>query len=80
MNTLEAYAHHGSTSYGLISPQRLRDILFGEAPVGAELARVEQALMETPGAYAYDLAGELGLSYESLNERARKLLGRDLPQ
>jgi hypothetical protein len=80
MNTLEAYAHHGSTSYGPLAPQRLKDILFGDIPVGAELARVEQALMETPGAYAYDLAVELGITYESLNDRARKLLGRDLPQ
>ena len=79
MTVLEMYAQHGSVSYGEITAQRLQDILLGKSPAEDEIASVRQALMEMPGDAAYDLAIELGLSYQALNTRAQALCGRGLP-
>ena len=80
MTLLEAYAQHGSVSYGELTPVRFGSILLGDTPVGNERARVRQALMEMPGKYAFDLASELNLSYDALNQRSLDLLGEELPQ
>ena len=79
MTVLEAYAQHGSVSYGKITPTRFGRILRGDVPVGGERARVRQALMEMPGKYAFDLASELNMSYAALNQRSLDLLGEELP-
>ncbi len=80
MTTLEAYAMHGSVSYGLLEADRLRDILLGSPPVPQEEPRIYQALMEMPGKCAHDLAAELGLSYQQLSARTIDLCGQGLPQ
>ncbi len=80
MTALEAYAQHGSVSYGAISPIRLKFILLGAQPEAGERPRVRQALLEMPGSYAFDLAAELGVSHRKLNERSFALLGEGLPQ
>ena len=79
MTLLEAYAQHGSVSYGKLTPARFGSILLGDPPVGDERARIRQALMEMPGKYAFDLASELNLSYAALNQRSLDLLGEELP-
>lgn len=79
MTVLEMYAQHGSVSYGELSASRLRAILLGAAPAREELSRVGQALMEMPGDAAYDLAAELGVSFQALNARAEALCGRGIP-
>lgn len=79
MTTLEAYAQHGSVSYGEINAARLSEILCGATPDADERASVVQALTEMPGFSAYDLAVELGMTYASLNDRAVVLCGRGLP-
>ncbi len=80
MTVLEAYAHHGSISYGKISAPRLKEILLGDAPNDDESPCVFQALMEMHGALAFDLAVELGISYDSLNNRALILCEQSLPR
>lgn len=79
MTLLEAYAQHGSVSYGQITAARFGSILLGDEPVGHERARVRQALLEMPGRYAFDLASELDISYTALNQRSLDLLGEELP-
>ena len=79
MTVLEMYAQHGSVSYGEITAARFRDILLGAVPEEDEIARVGQALMEMPGNAAYDLAAELGISFQTLNTRAEILCGCGLP-
>jgi hypothetical protein len=79
MTTLEAYAQHGSVSYGEIGAARLSEILRGARPDADERASVVQALTEMPGSSAHDLAAELGMTYASLNDRAVTLCGRGLP-
>ena len=79
MTVLEMYAHHGSTSYGGITPARLDEILRGAAPEREELPRVCQAMTETAGYKAYELAEELGLDYEDLDARTRVICGCGLP-
>ena len=79
MTMLEAYAQHGSVSYGEINASRLREVLLGAAPVAGERASVVQALTEMPGVSAHDLAAELCMSYADLNDRALALCGRGLP-
>lgn len=79
MTLLEAYAQHGSVSYGQITSARLRSILLGAPPIGHERARVRQAMMEMPGKYAFELAVELNISYAVLNQRCLDLLGEELP-
>lgn len=83
MTVLEAYAHHGSASYGEITPARLRDILFGDAPSDGEHARIAQALLETPATGlhrdpAVELAAELGLTLDQLEARCVELTGERL--
>ncbi len=79
MTTLDLYAHHGSTSYGGITSARLREILRGTAPDRQEIPRVCQALTETAGYKAYELADELGLEYADLDARTRAICGCGLP-
>ncbi len=80
---LAAYAQHGSCSYGEISPERLREILLGDAPAPGERASVGQALLETDAvalncAPAQELADELGLMLGQLEARCVELTGRRL--
>ena len=79
MSVLESYAHHGSMSYGQISPSRLHEILLGDEPDSAERARVGQALLEMPGRSAFDLAAELRMTHDALNTRCLELFGHPLP-
>ncbi len=79
MTALNAYARHGSCSYGPLAPERLRAILLGEPIVEpGDLARVEQALLETHRALAPRLAAELSLTVEALDARAVALVGLPL--
>jgi len=79
MTTLDAYAMHGSTSYGLLEAERLREILLGNPPARREEPCVYQALMEMPGKCAHDLAAELGIPYDRLLARTVELCGQGLP-
>lgn len=79
MTALELYAHHGSTSYGSLTTERLRQILEGDTPNRDEIARVGQAFDEIPGAIAFDLAVEMGISYERLNGRVKEIIGHGVP-
>ncbi len=79
MTTLEVYAHHGSTSYGEITAALLREILCGATPEREEIPRVCQALTETAGYKAYELAEELGLQHEEIDARTRAICDRGLP-
>lgn len=83
MTWLAAYAQHGSCSYGEMSPDRLREILLGDAPAPDERASVRQALLETDAvalncAPAQELAGELGLTLTQLDARCVELTGHKL--
>lgn len=83
MTRLEAYAQHGSCSYGEISPQRLREILLGDASAHNEKASVAQALLETPATELYrdpaaELADELGVTLAQLEARCIGLTGQKL--
>jgi len=69
LSVLDTYAHHGSVSHRPIIAARLREILLGDSPVGAERSRTRQALMEMPGSDAFDLAHEVGISFPELNDR-----------
>jgi len=80
MTMLETYAQHGSVSYGPLTPTRFEHILRGDSPSVHERARIRQALMEMPGNCAFELAAEIGVSYEALNKRSLELLGEELPQ
>lgn len=78
MTRLEFYAQLGSCSYGLISPDRLREILLGDKPKAEERASVFQALVETDAtalncAPAQELADELGLTLNQLEARCMTL-------
>lgn len=75
---LESTAAHGGTSYGKLPPQRLRAVLLGAEPTSAELARIFQALSETPLYRLATLAREIGLSYEDLDRRFIALFGTSL--
>lgn len=75
---LESAAAHGSTSYGELSPQRLRAVLLGAEPTSAESARIFQALSETPLYRLATLSREIGLSYEDLGRRFMTLFGTGL--
>ncbi len=79
MTALDFYAHHGSTSYGALTSARLREIILGAAPGREETPRVCQALTETAGYKAYELAEELGLEHEDIDARTRALCGCGLP-
>lgn len=75
---LESAAAHGSTSYGKLSPERLRAVLLGAEPTSAESARIFQALSETPLYRLATLSREIGLSYEDLDRRFMALFGTGL--
>ncbi|HTN98620.1 MAG TPA: hypothetical protein VL101_16715 [Nordella sp.] len=75
---LESAAAHGGTSYGALTPQRLRAVLLGAEPTSAESARIFQALSETPLYRLATLAREIGLSYEGLDSRCFTLFGAGL--
>lgn len=77
-STLHAYARHGSTSHGPLSPERLAAILRGAEPEGPEAARVRQALLETPAAALGPLAAEIGLSVSAIEQRLAALCGLDI--
>jgi len=79
MNVLEAFALHGSTSYGTLSPCRLQRILEGEAPTDAELPRVYQAVMEMPYGCLLQLSRHTGISCEAIAERMEDIY-RESPQ
>ncbi|WP_206077030.1 type II toxin-antitoxin system HicB family antitoxin [Palleronia sediminis] len=83
MTRLEAYAQRGSISYGELAPDRLRNILLGDAPSEGEYSSVEQALLETPasgphGNPAAELAKELGKTLAQLEARCVELTGEKL--
>lgn len=83
MTWLRTYAQHGSCSYGEISPERLREILLGDAPTPDERASVGQALLEIDAvalncAPAEELADELGLTLAQIEARCVQLTGRRL--
>lgn len=83
MTRLEAYAQHGSCSYGEISPERLRDILRGDAPKKGEHSSIRQALLETPaiGLHsnpAAELASEVGLTLAQIEARCVELTGETM--
>lgn len=78
MTTLEAYAQHGSTSYGKIEPGRFAEIAKGAAPTKSEKVRVCQGLTEMPasaisGRHADQLARELGITPAALHTRCLEL-------
>ena len=79
MTALDFYAHHGSTSYGPLASVRLREIILGAVPSGEEIPRVCQALTETEGYKAYEMAEELGIEVEDIDARTRDLYGCGLP-
>lgn len=66
---LESAAAHGGVSYGPLPADRLRAILLGDEPTQAELARVFQALSETPLYRLATLSREIGLPFDALKER-----------
>lgn len=78
MTTLEAYAQHGSTSYGKIESGRFAEIVKGATPTTSEKVRVCQGLTEIPshaisGRHADELAKELGISSAALKARCLEL-------
>lgn len=75
---LESAAAHGGVSYGALPAPRLRAVLLGDAPSEAELARIHQALSETPLERLATLAREIGLSFEALDTRFHALFGISL--
>lgn len=77
---LESTAAHGSISYGLLAPSRLKAILLGDSPSPAESAQVHQALTETPPYRLATLAREVGLSHEEFRRRFASLTGTSFDQ
>ena len=75
---LESAAAHGGVSYGHLPAERLRAILLGAEPSQAEMARVFQALSETPPYRLAVLAREIDLPYDALRERFQALFGTSL--
>ena len=75
---LRSYARHGSVSHGRLSPERLAAILRGAAPEGPEIARVRQALLETPAAGLAPLAADLGLAVAAVEGRLVELFDLDI--
>ncbi len=78
MSILEAYAHHGSISYGVITAERLGAVLLGSEPTEAEIPCIRQALLESSIDAACDLAVEMGIPFQDLEARARELCGEEL--
>lgn len=75
---LESAAAHGGVSYGHMPAERLRAILLGAEPSEAEMARVFQALSETPSYRLATLSREIDLSYDALRDRFLALFGATL--
>ena len=75
MTRLEMYAHHGSCSYGPITPDRLREVLQGSAPTSEELSRVDQAMTEMPAHEVPKLAEEIGMTADQIIRRTIELCG-----
>ncbi len=75
---MRSYARHGSTSHGRLPPERLAAILRGAAPEGPEVARLRQALLETPATGLASLAADIGLSVAAVEERLVELFGLDI--
>lgn len=80
MTTLQAYAGHGSTSYGEISADRFAEIVRGDTPTKEEQVSVCQGLTEMhTNSIGRDVAGELavelGMTRTALETRCRELCG-----
>ncbi|TQM93618.1 hypothetical protein [Roseinatronobacter monicus] len=80
MTTLQAYASHGSTSYGEISPGRFAEIVKGDTPTAGEKVSVCQGLTEMPTTsinrdVAGELAVEVGVTRAALDARCQQLCG-----
>lgn len=80
MTTLQAYAAHGSVSYGEISVERFAEIMKGAAPTTGEKVRLCQGLTEMHAASinrlsADELAAELGLTRAAVDARCYELCG-----
>jgi len=78
MTTLQAYAAHGSTSHGEISPERFAEIVRGDTPTAGEKVCVCQGLTEmhaTPIGrdVAGELAAEIGATRAELEARCQEL-------
>lgn len=80
MMTLQAYAAHGSTSYGEISAARFAEIVRGDAPTPDERLSVCQGLTEMHATsigrdVADELAAEIGVTRAALEARCQELCG-----
>lgn len=80
MTTLQAYAAHGSVSYGEISAERFAEIVKGDVPTTGERVSVCQGLTEMHAASingnsADELAAELGMARADIEARCRELCG-----
>lgn len=69
----------GQALYWLACPaERLAAILRGAAPEGPEIARVRQALLETPATGLAALAADVGLSVSAVELRLVELFDLDI--
>lgn len=80
MTTLQAYAAHGSVSYGEISPERFAEIVRGDTPTTGEKISVCQGLTEMHATsigrdVARELAAEVGATRAELEARCQELCG-----
>ncbi len=80
MTTLQAYAAHGSTSHGEISPERFAEIVRGDTPTAGEKISVCQGLTEMHATsinrdVAAELAAEISVTRAALEARCQKLCG-----
>ncbi|TVP71695.1 MAG: hypothetical protein EA339_08650 [Rhodobacteraceae bacterium] len=80
MTTLQAYAAHGSVSYGEIGAERFAEIVRGDAPTHSEKVSICQGLTEMHAASinqnsADELAAELGMTRTALEARCQELCG-----
>lgn len=80
MKTLDAYAAHGSVSYGDISAARFAEIVRGDVPTTGERVSVCQGLTEMHATSinresADELAAELGMTRAEIEARCRELCG-----
>lgn len=80
LTTLQAYAAHGSTSYGEISATRFAEIVRGDTPTAGEKVSVCQGLIEMHTTsigrdVAGELAAEIGVTRAALDARCQQLCG-----
>lgn len=76
MTTLQAYAAHGSVSYGEISAERFAEIVRGDSPTQDEKVSVCQGLTEMHAASInQNTANELAVEREALEARCQELCG-----